>query len=132
MKITVTFGEVMAAMPVLDKLLDREFTAPGTPVKLAMIHRFLMPVVEDIEKQRAAIVEETAERDDEGNVKYLDKDKKTVRTTEAMAERLTALFETKLDDLDIPAIAPDDLAVASGKALKGAELYAFVPFLKVI
>ena len=132
MKITVTFGEIMAAMPAVEKLLEREFTAPGTPVKLAMIHRFLVPVAQDIEKQRAAIVEETAERDEAGEVVYLDSDKKSVRTTEAMAERLTALYETKFEDLDIPALTPDDLAVASGKALKGIELYPLVPFLKVI
>lgn len=131
MKIVVQYREILEVMPLVDGMLKREFKAPATPVKLAMLHRILATRFEEIEAQRMKIVQEEAQKDEEGNTIYLDEEKKLIQSSEQMARRLTELFKTEDDTLDIPIITPVELEVAGGKPFTGAALYPLVPFLKM-
>ncbi|MBK8188819.1 MAG: hypothetical protein IPK79_00030 [Vampirovibrionales bacterium] len=130
MKVTVTYREILEAMPALDKLMGREFKPPATPVKLAILHRIVAPVHQDIQTRRESIVMANADKDEAGEIVWLDKEKGTVRINDAIEAQIKALFETT-HDFDAPAIGPNDLEVIGGKPLTPADLYMLVPFLKV-
>jgi hypothetical protein len=117
-------------MPSLDKLMLRKFKPAATPVKLAILHRIMTPVYQDITTQRESIVMSNADKDDAGEVVWLDKEKGTVVVNETMVTMLKELLETT-HEFDAPVIAPADLEMAGGEPLTPADLYTLVPFLKV-
>ena len=129
MKVTVTYREILDALPSLDKLMLREFKPPATPVKLAILHRILTPVHQDITTRREGIVMGSADKDESGEIVWLDKEKGTVTVNETMVTLLRELLETT-HEFDAPNIAPTDMEVAGGKPLTPADLYTLVPFLK--
>lgn len=127
---TIKRGDVEGAVDAIGNLFGESFASCTLAPRLALAQGVLLKLHGEQVKRRQEIAEEHAERDEYGNIVYLDKEQETFTITPPARAAIDAYAGEKIT-LGLPELRADEFVLASGKGISPRRMYGLMPLLTV-